>query len=666
MSYCPPLHIHVVYETSNSMAKELAQSVVKWFAGDPDNLGAPEARIPVFVWNGTGGTLPPYLDCVSSDRFVILAMVDDVMVSDRVWQSWWAAQLSLQADKTKCRFIPCALTSHFANLGEDIARYHAVRFDKMPAKGNTDQFLLEITHHIGRWYQSDPITLFLSHAKRPVDGISGEHLAETIRDFVNRRPVGDVFFDHTKLSAGENFEIALQDAICKSIVVILRTDLFSSRYWCAWEAHQAKKFERPMLVVDTLCRGEPSSLPSLGRVRTIRWDVTTKRQRQDKAKLQTIAAAALLEVLRNAHDQARLRAIGAAVGIVGSVKHLIRPPEPLLHDLSQFGTVLYPDPPVPRFEHESFHQMFPHTRVLTGAQALAGNGVIDKTLWLKGIRVALSVSAKEDAPGIPDGSLFRLLGDIVGHLMQAGAQLAYGGDLRQNGYTVHLNDLAKSAADSANPFPTASIHWYMAWPLGSMIDAKTKASLRPAFEFHELPEPYPGAASPAQSPSEDTTEQQLARVLALTQMRKQMAKDCHARIFVSGQLQGVSPWPGLLEELELFDDKPVFFIGSYGGMTRAIFDAFNAADSTRLDVCVNGAAMAKTSDFDKLYDSQTKSVLDARPRSGIVPALRKRVTGGFSGLDNGLTEAENRRLGETKDPTEITALILRGLAKCFS
>ena len=81
--------------------------------------------------------------------------------------------------------------------------------------------------------------------------------------------------------------------------------------------------------------------------------------------------------------------------------------------------------------------------------------------------VAISVSESPDMPilGLIDEHLRDAMTEIARHLLALGARLAYGGDLRQHGFTELLFELAaRHRRDADEGDHRMSVEDYLAWP----------------------------------------------------------------------------------------------------------------------------------------------------------------------------------------------------------
>ncbi|HXU80592.1 MAG TPA: hypothetical protein VN914_04305 [Polyangia bacterium] len=660
--YVPPLHIHIAVSRKFSAGLSWAQRLERWFSGDETMYAVPEPNIPVFVWSDSRDGAPPDIPWTEADRSVLVVLTDKTLVADQRWRAW--AERQWKAKRDRDRFLPCTVTKSFSNAGPGFQTANAIRLDRIAARDRGDDLLLLLTHSLARWLDhpdgSKPVRLFISHAKARRGKVSGRELALRLKAFIQSKPAGDVFFDEVGIAGGEDFKQALANSVEDATVVVLLTDAFSSRFWCGWEVVTSKHKSRPLLVVNALEEGELTSLAYIGKTPTIRWDATAAKSQKDPRMHRRIVAAALLEQLRLTHDGLNLHAI-RGVDSLDAAPVVVAARTPELATLPDFvpggatRILLHADPPLPLYERALVGRQRPDLTLVSASQALGG--CVSDVRPLAGKRVAISSSdgPDRDGRGLSTGSQARLWSRLGMQLLSAGAELAYGGDLRSGGYTDQLIDLAHAVADTGQPLPVGVIHWYAGWPISARLTVAEKEKLPSAFSLHEGPVPaVPGKKPNSKWAPDDTApERRFAWTVAMRDMRQAMARDCHARILVGGAYRGVSPWPGILEEFETFIGKPIFLIGAFGGTTQLLVDAIRGGAPAPFDRDFqdDGGKRRRVREY---YEAR-EGPIDWGAR------LRRLQDLGVAGLANGLSAQENERLFVTRNLTEMLGLVLAGL-----
>ncbi len=271
---------------------------------------------------------------------------------------------------------------------------------------------------------------------------------------------------------------------------------------------------------------------------------------------------------------------------------------------------------------------------------------------LKGIRLGVSVS---DSPDLARLGLlethFRLaLGEIARCVLVSGGHLTYGGHLQPDGYTVFLIHELHRYSRRDRP-----LHICLAWPEHRKLSVSAIKDQQEALGLYgqidcldqngRVIDPYESRTA---EPSPETNEE--TRKASLTAMRFYMANNTNARVFIGGKRQGFQgDLPGVVEEalIALESKQPIYLAGGFGGVTTGIIRALNVDDGSWLPEMPDG-------------DPQDERTL--RGLNMLADFLRH---GNWTGLDNGLSDEENRRLAASHRPSEIATLISLGLGRKF-
>ena len=345
-------------------------------------------------------------------------------------------------------------------------------------------------------------------------------------------------------------------------VLVLQTDEYSAREWCQMEVLWAKKYERPVLILHAVRYGEKCSFPYLGNAPAIRYNP------EAGPDLDRALGQLLVEVLRNVHFRQHFEDLRGLFRLEGRSKALPQTPELLtlleLLEADRAGelrAVVYQEPPLG--EHL--------LSVLRGVLRLLGRdlAVTTPTLLLTwGLRtadegrplvgrpVALSLGESPDMDrlGFHRVHLDDAAVEFARYLLEAGADLAYGGDLRPGGFTATLRDLVWTY--DAAPTGSPRLRGYLAWPIhkdnlqreSEYLDwMDEKNANRTAFDF--VPRPPDQANAVANSPADRSPENLLVWARCLTAMRERMDAEIGARVLLGGKLEGyLGRYPGLAEE----------------------------------------------------------------------------------------------------------------------
>jgi hypothetical protein len=287
---------------------------------------------------------------------------------------------------------------------------------------------------------------------------------------------------------------------------------------------------------------------------------------------------------------------------------------------------------------------------------------------LAGVTIGLSIAESPDLErlGFSEAHLRLAMIQIARYLLAAGATLAYGGDLRREGYTEALIDLVR-AHHRAGFTRYRRIESYLAWPIHLSLAPEQEAEWIDEVHFARVEPPADLGVDPGKAPAGDDPRAPYLRTRCLTAMRERMNRDLRARILLGGRLAGYSgKYPGLAEEayLALREGKPLFLLGAYGGCTGSLIRALRGESPGEL-----GAAFQlrdpRHGDLAAFWNREA----GANPFGGPEPAPidHDRLVSffrdqGVAGLRNGLGEAGNERLFSTVFPLEAVRLLLAGLA----
>lgn len=258
------------------------------------------------------------------------------------------------------------------------------------------------------------------------------------------------------------------------------------------------------------------------------------------------------------------------------------------------------------------------------------------------IGISISESPDMRALGLSDGHLRDAMAEVALHLLASGRNLAYGGDLRQHGFTELLFELVGRYRNHPRHRGTISVTDYLAWPvhikmtsneLAAFI-AEHDAAVSLVFlgrDGMRLEREQRMKLSEREPDDDEWTE-------GLTSMRTVMRGEIQARVVLGGRVEGYKgTMPGIAEEayLSLEAGQPVFLLGGFGGCARDIAETIGLI----------GRWAGSRGDWNGR----------GRFRSYSPNELR-----------NGLSPEENVVLARTPHIQEAVALVLRGLRRILS
>ncbi len=250
--------------------------------------------------------------------------------------------------------------------------------------------------------------------------------------------------------------------------------------------------------------------------------------------------------------------------------------------------------------------------------------------------VAISVSESPDLRryGLSDVHLDTVLRSSAHYPLERGYDLAYGGDLRANGFTEFLKDTAFDYRRLGDPRPRFTD--YLAWPVHIRLAAQDLRDMEERFGetgrlvllgkdgcYLTMDE---RAALSSREPAADEWAD------GLTVMRDAITADSSARVVLGGRVEGYrGRMPGVAEEAlaSLRAKRPLFLVGGFGGCARGIAEALGLVETWEGSLSWPGQELF--SDF------------------------------GVSDLNNGLSEEENRLLAKSPYLDDMILLFMTGL-----
>lgn len=266
-----------------------------------------------------------------------------------------------------------------------------------------------------------------------------------------------------------------------------------------------------------------------------------------------------------------------------------------------------------------------------------------ETLQDCAIAISISESPHMSALGLSDAHLRDAMAEIARHLLALGAQLIYGGDLRQRGFSELLFELvARHRRDADDGQDRASVINYLGWPVHVLQPAaeidKAAADLAGSAKLVclKLDGAPLSVAERRRLPQQQPTDAEWSE--GLTAMRKTMLAATQARIVLGGRIDKYKgAMPGIAEEalLSLQAKQPLFVLGGFGGCARDI--------------------------------AETLGLIP--PWAGSRPTWSGRVqfqSFKSTDLNNGLTDDENTTLARTPHIDQVIAIVLRGLFKTIA
>lgn len=668
-----PLLVQFVYHPGSAEAEEVANFLHGALNDEP---AVPGLRIPTCFIPDDGTQAPPEPELATeAERVMVVLLADDHLAANArrptktriTWSEYVVRMRALCEQSPSHRFVPIQLTEHGWPIDhrlEDLNFLRAWTIDtaeerrKFIARRLIHLLIRRLSPHVDD-EDAPAVTIFLGHTKLDLE--HEPRVVKALLAHLTATQPEKTWFDSGDIASGSRFAKEIEGGVADAALLAVVTDSYSSRSWCRREVLFAKRYQRPVVVVDAVQHRQVRSFPYVGNVPVIRW----KGHPQDAVDL------LLRETLRHVHAEE-------------SLKQRMRPGDHVLPAGPELVTlvhrdktqpILYPDPPLGPEELAVLEAT--GIRVETPMERYAHeNQLADKALV-----VTLSVSEAEDIArfGLRSPHLDALLLELSRYLLLARIRLAYGGHLRANGYTVRLADLLsdpiveylRGKPPSTGAIPP-ELFTYIPWPMAVSVHDEARlgalVEVRRCERPADVDERLDGVlvAEPADDVPGDTPVRRYAWARGLTEMRRRQTQETSARVIVGGRIgpRGTGykgRMPGVLEEalLSIQSDRPVYLIGAFGGCARIVVDALEGRAREELTWTYQSPSP---------YSEEVRTMYKDRGQpwdeyDDIVGLLRAR---GMAGLKNGLTIDDNRELAATRSTDRIVELILRGLQNVYA
>lgn len=663
----PPLSIFVLWHNKFDEGVNLSREIYKQFARDvkdPLNRGI---GIPVYFFT-THADIFDTLQVSNSAKNIFIVFVEDNMVIDTEWIEC-IERISNFSDKNEGSIlIPVGITKNAFNLSDKVARKNYIRlYDLDSYKKKESRLIFCIAHELCRnlygirriseansyLNSPSPVKLFISHAK--TDGLA---IAENINSFIQNDTPLDTFFDSNSITVGYDFENEIKRDIDGSVLLVVHSDKYSTREWCRKEILIAKRYNRPIVILNILEEGEDRGFPYMSNVRTIRIS--------DDMNFEKIITKTLIETLKFKYQSWYISYLIKAFGMDINNKIILSNPPELLSlahiEPNYKGDIIYPDPPLSDEEITLLTKVSGNLKFITPALfpliSLRSRMQIDDKIFMD-YGVGISISENKDIKkyGFDYVHLQDFMNEVARYLLVIGCELVYGGDIHykhEYNFVQSLFELAATHNKEHKDIPQ-KIRNFVAYPIYEKIEVSEKAELIKVATFNEV--------KPINNIKENMDKnEKIINALNLLKMRVEMNEYIKARIVIGGKTHGFTGrYPGILEEvyLAMQSKKPLFIIGAFGGVSRILAKVLTNkisreefAGSFQLDskfVCEYNEFVKKNNyeyeeiDFMKVYNCIVKF--------------------GIEGLNNGLSKEENERLFITNNLIEVITLIINGLCR---
>ncbi|KPP83038.1 MAG: hypothetical protein HLUCCA04_02885 [Oceanicaulis sp. HLUCCA04] len=265
---------------------------------------------------------------------------------------------------------------------------------------------------------------------------------------------------------------------------------------------------------------------------------------------------------------------------------------------------------------------------------------------LKGKRLGISVSDSPDLDrlGLLDTHFRMTLGELARTVVIAGGSLYYGGHLQPDGITSFLIEELHRYGRRDRPLKVC-LAWTIHRSMSAEQIAEQKEFLGLFGEIYFLSSDGQRLKGPVNEPPQQSFAPE-ERAAALSGLRAYMTNNTDARIVIGGKRAGFQgAMPGVVEEVlfSLERRQPLYLAGGFGGAVLDIIRALHPALAEWFPLVQGGP------------DPDERMLVGLKQIAETVDAKN------WDGYENGLTDAENKLLAASYRPSEIAALVGRGI-----
>lgn len=654
-----PLSIALVWNKGDQDdIEKYIQYITKMLTRDINKPFSRTINLPIFYYTNFQENEVPPLPELKSEKIIIYVFIGMNSVSVNKWGDY----IDSLYDIENAHIVPIALDQYAYNVSDEAHTYNYIREYEFNDY-REQQLFISMAHEIYRYgfgernegiSVNSALKIFLSHAK---DGKSGLNLAKQLKELIDDSTIKR-FFDSFDIAPGYKFDDEIINNIKESSIIIINSDIYSSRYWCQREIQTAKEYERPIIEVDLIEKAMDRKFPYAGNVPVVRADVINGKVETDD--LFRIIENIMIETIRFNYADKKLESLKKKMN--GRVKKMCRPPEMI--DMAKiiekgkevkfvYDKIIYPDPPIYSEEIDFFKNL--------GIEIYTPIEYEKNSLLGKQIGISISEPSIEELNNIGQNTshLSRLSQCVANYVLSKGATLIYGGDLRKNGYTEQLLQEAQVLRDRLKS-RDIYLKNYLAWPIylnDSREIKEWKAKYRGLLEMKEIPidEIHGLIQTDQKSIPPDSVDNCYIWSKSLSKMRYEMIKNCDARICAGGRKTGYKgKMPGVLEEILIADEVgcPIYLLGGFGGVVHDICELLQGEKSPE----------SLTKQQQKLWNREYIELLQKYKERGEEISYFK-IFNKLKDIDlkNGLTKKENETLFNTVYVDEAVQLILKGL-----
>jgi hypothetical protein len=391
--------VHAVWHPESAIGEKVATSMMRHFRRDIYKNIVGGNGIPVIFRSGCleGATVPIPLSLEDSETSATIVIMDEHLTASAGWTEYVqqiAAQVSAySASGFKRMLFPVLIQREV--LGKLPMAQQALRWDTWQGDDDAKEQQLrnELTYEFCRMLRYNlaqleaptersieeylkKVQVFLSHSKHDDEGAA---IAKAIRMKIYEGHGLAAFFDVHDIPAGLHFDEVLLHQVRVSAMVAIHTDSYSSREWCRKEIIEAKTWNIPLVVANSISTVDERSFPYMGNVPLVRLG----HDPTDVERIDIVVGRLLEEVLKDYLWRCQTHEIRATLPVRAIL--IPRPPElislsciPTIFpedaegEASQKLTIIYPDPPLNTEEQRLLSRVASHVQICSLNEWKAG------------------------------------------------------------------------------------------------------------------------------------------------------------------------------------------------------------------------------------------------------------------------------------------------------
>ena len=372
------LSVYIVWHPNYSKGSDIAELIREHFRdGRYKNVLGDIGLSVVFRSSPVPDAETPLdIDLDEAETTAIIVLAESALAGDSAWREYVDGLIeATRAKGLGSQVFPVTLEKAGFDIGANV---QALRWNCW--KGNDTEreqrLLRELSYEFSRMLRHyierlkhpgedakalerylEKVQVFLSHSKHDGDG---KRLAQKISRWLQQSSGLSKFFDELDIPAGTHFSDVLDLEVKRSVFVAVHTDSYSSREWCRREVIEAKRWNVPMIVVNSMRDVDERGFPYMGNVPIVRM-APNKTDRIEK-----VIGRLLDEVFKDFLWRCRIELTGHArsdVLFMSRHPELISLANPLARTEVANPMIVYPDPPLGAEEEQLFQKIAPHVRL---------------------------------------------------------------------------------------------------------------------------------------------------------------------------------------------------------------------------------------------------------------------------------------------------------------